>query len=352
MAQYKVPQNVEAEDKLLGPLSFRQFIYALIALIAGALAYFLGSMIAIPLAIIPVPIFLLFLVLALPLRKDQPMETYLAAMVRFWFKPHARLWEADSEDSMIEISSPINDDEPATKDFSGDEASRRLSFLTEISDTRGWSTRKMSGAPQINSNLNEDFVAANANVVDVFEEGQLGQNLDKKLREAELEARQDIARRIEQKGAMSVPQITHNPSADAFLSPQPKIDFQAAMNAGASQSNAVPAVPLVSPPLAPTLTSPSQDVVPQVAEPVVASPESAVNFESAPQPSDQPAGEDAPAIANESQPSSETSVADSTDEAPQSDPDESGGIEIHNPGEDMTIDHDLNSDEEVEIELH
>ena len=31
MATYKVPQDVEAEDKLLGPFTFRQFIYLLIA---------------------------------------------------------------------------------------------------------------------------------------------------------------------------------------------------------------------------------------------------------------------------------------------------------------------------------
>ena len=31
MAQYKVPQDVEAEDKLLGPFTFRQFIYLMIA---------------------------------------------------------------------------------------------------------------------------------------------------------------------------------------------------------------------------------------------------------------------------------------------------------------------------------
>ena len=31
MAQYKVPQDVEADDKLIGPFSFRQFVYLLIA---------------------------------------------------------------------------------------------------------------------------------------------------------------------------------------------------------------------------------------------------------------------------------------------------------------------------------
>ena len=72
MAVYKVPQDVEAEDKLIGPFSFRQFIYLIIALIAIALGWGL-SQLFIPLAIIPLPIVVFFGALALPLRKDQPM---------------------------------------------------------------------------------------------------------------------------------------------------------------------------------------------------------------------------------------------------------------------------------------
>ena len=42
MAQYKVPQDVEADDKLIGPFSFRQFVYLLIAggLVALAVGLF------------------------------------------------------------------------------------------------------------------------------------------------------------------------------------------------------------------------------------------------------------------------------------------------------------------------
>ncbi|MBQ5389881.1 MAG: PrgI family protein, partial [Clostridia bacterium] len=78
MAQYKVPQDVEADDKLLGPFSFRQFVYLLIAgvLIALAVAFFQLFPL---LAVIPILPAFFFLVLALPLKKDQPMETYLAA---------------------------------------------------------------------------------------------------------------------------------------------------------------------------------------------------------------------------------------------------------------------------------
>ena len=190
MGQYKVPQNVEAEDRLLGPLSFRQFIYAMIAIGAGALAYFFATNIAAPLAIIPLPVFFVFLVLALPLRKDQPMETYLAAMIRFWFKPHLRIWESDSESSFIEISEPKVDDTPITKDFDAEEARRRLSFLSDVSDTQGWSTRGLGGTP-INNSLTDDFVAATHNAPDILDiNDSMSQRIDDKLYITEQHARQ------------------------------------------------------------------------------------------------------------------------------------------------------------------
>ena len=52
MAIYKVPQDVEAEDKLLGPFTFRQFIYLLIVAAMGFLAFVLWQILPI-LAIIP-----------------------------------------------------------------------------------------------------------------------------------------------------------------------------------------------------------------------------------------------------------------------------------------------------------
>ena len=42
MAEYKVAQDVEAEDKLIGPFSFRQFIYLIIAAVAVAVCIVIG----------------------------------------------------------------------------------------------------------------------------------------------------------------------------------------------------------------------------------------------------------------------------------------------------------------------
>ena len=128
MAVYKVPQDVEAEDKLLGPFTFRQFIYLFIAAAMGFLAFLLWQVLPI-LAVIPTPVLLFFAILALPLRKDQPMETYLAAIISFYIKPRIRLWDPDGVESRVEISAPKAVEVSLSKDLSQDEAERRFAYL-------------------------------------------------------------------------------------------------------------------------------------------------------------------------------------------------------------------------------
>ncbi len=140
MAVYKVPQDVEADDKLIGPFSFRQFIYLIIVAMASALAWGLAQLF-VPLAIIPVPIILFFGAIALPLRKDQPMEIYMAAMWSFFLKPHMRKWDPDGLESLIEVTAPKSLDIQFTKDISQDEAQRRLGYLAGIVDSHGWAIR-------------------------------------------------------------------------------------------------------------------------------------------------------------------------------------------------------------------
>lgn len=193
MAEYKVPQNVEAEDKLIGPFSFRQFVYLLIALAAAALAYFLGRML-IFLAFIPAPIGIVFLVLALPLRKDQPMETYIGALIHFYFTPNRRLWNPDGQESLIEITNPSIDSEPQIKEIGGAEAAQRLSFLSEVADTQGWSTRGVSGMPINNTNLNDDLAIAAFDVPDILDNNDaLSQTIDDKLASAKRQQNERVS---------------------------------------------------------------------------------------------------------------------------------------------------------------
>lgn len=147
MAVYKVPQDVEADDKLIGPFSFRQFIYLIVVAISGAAAWGL-SQVFIPLIIIPLPFIIFFAALALPLRKDQPMEAYLSAVVSFYFlKSRKRFWQPDGIDSFVTIIPPKDADRILTKDLNEDEATRRLNYLADLVDTHGWAIRGAGATP-------------------------------------------------------------------------------------------------------------------------------------------------------------------------------------------------------------
>jgi len=146
MANYKVPQDVEADDKLIGPFSFRQFIYLLIVGAMIALAWAL-SQLFIGLAIIPIPVILLFGALALPLRKDQPMEIYLAAMISYYLKPRTRTWDPDGVESLIEITAPHVVEVQRAKDITQEDAQQRFGYLANLVDTQGWAVRGQLAAP-------------------------------------------------------------------------------------------------------------------------------------------------------------------------------------------------------------
>ena len=170
MATYKVPQDVEAEDRLLGPFTFRQFVYLLIAAIAGALAAALFQIFPL-LAILPLPVIIFFLILALPLKKDQPMETYLAAIVSFYIKPNKRFWRPGQGETTIQITAPKIVEKSRTRDISEEEASHRLSFLSNLVDSEGYAIRGNH-----NGNFTENFIADTEDVNDFMDDSQ-NQNL-------------------------------------------------------------------------------------------------------------------------------------------------------------------------------
>ena len=168
MAQYKVPQDVEAEDKLLGPFTFRQFIYLLIAAAGIAGAWGLFQLFPL-LAIIPLPFVLLFGILALPVKKDQPMETYLAAVASFYLKPNRRIWKPGQRESTILITAPKTVEKARTRDITEEEASHRLSFLADIVDSEGYAIRNDSSMRDeyaAEANQLEDILDANNKVID------------------------------------------------------------------------------------------------------------------------------------------------------------------------------------------
>ena len=207
MAVYKVPQDVEADDKLIGPFNFRQFIYLIIVAIAIATAWVL-SKIFLPLAISTLPIIIFFGALALPLRKDQPMEIYMAAILSFYLKPRKRMWEPDGIESLIEITVPKVIEYSRIKDLSQTETSRRLSYLADIVDSQGWAVRGQ-GIQAPNVAINNDIYFEAQQVEDMQDtDNNTAQTLKFKLDQSNAQHHQEL-----------VDIMNHKKIADKFNSP-------------------------------------------------------------------------------------------------------------------------------------
>ena len=207
MSVYKVPQDVEADDKLLGPFNFRQFIYLIIVAGCIALEIFLWGIFP-GLIILPLPIIIFFGALALPLRKDQPMETYLAAVVSFYLKPNKRFWQPDGVEHLIQISAPVNREEHLTKELSQNEASRRLSYLADIVDTEGWAI-KHSIAP-VNTTVREEYSNEARAAEDMFDNSRVSSNVDNLLNQHDQRRKQQIMQNLDM--ARNLAQFTNENS--------------------------------------------------------------------------------------------------------------------------------------------
>lgn len=136
MATYKIPQNVEAEDKLIGPFSFKQFIFLIIAAVGMGVAFLLFKMHP-ALVIIPLPFIVVGLILGLYHRADQPVETYLLAALNFNFKPRKRGWDPEGWHENVHLIAPKKMALPAEKG-SLKQVHGQLEQLAKVVDSRGW----------------------------------------------------------------------------------------------------------------------------------------------------------------------------------------------------------------------
>jgi hypothetical protein len=144
MSTYKVIQDIEAEDHILGPLSLRQFIYGLVAALCFYLCYFfisrhLAFLIAL---VLPPGLFCAFF--AFPFGKDQPTEVWAVAKVRFLFKPRRRIWDQDGAKQLVTVTAPKKIEGQRTNNLSENEVRSRLSALATTIDSRGWAIKNVN----------------------------------------------------------------------------------------------------------------------------------------------------------------------------------------------------------------
>lgn len=156
MATYKLIQNIEADDKLLGPLSFKQFVYSLAAILMLYISYLLLTHHAGFLDIVTMPVALFAGFLAFPFGKDQPTEVWAIAKLRFFLKPRRRIWAQSGVKELVTITVPKKIDIQKTDGLSQTQVKSRLQALASTIDSHGWAIKNLGAAYQTPLANNDD----------------------------------------------------------------------------------------------------------------------------------------------------------------------------------------------------
>jgi len=144
MATYKVIQDIEAEDKLIGPLTLRQFIYAGIS----AATFYLCFILLTKHLWVMLPIFLPIALgsgfFAWPFAGQQPTEVWALAKLRFLVKPRKRIWDQSGAKELVTVTAPKKVEVNYTNGLSETEVKSRLRALADTIDSRGWAVKNVN----------------------------------------------------------------------------------------------------------------------------------------------------------------------------------------------------------------
>jgi hypothetical protein len=149
MAVYKVIQDIESEDKLLGPLTLKGLVYAMIVgaclfidfrlILSGALGPLKWIFV-----LLSLPPITLFGVLASPLGREQPTEVWLLSRIRFMIQSRTRIWNQSGITNLVTVTAPKKIEAMLTKNLNQTEVKSRLEALATTLDSRGWAVKNVN----------------------------------------------------------------------------------------------------------------------------------------------------------------------------------------------------------------
>ncbi len=96
--RYKVPQNIDMQDRIIGPLTMIQFVYAIIG---SGLAYSIIVTLPKPFSyVLAAPVAVFTLALSFIKINERPFLDFFLAMIGFMTAPKQRVWHHNPGDSM------------------------------------------------------------------------------------------------------------------------------------------------------------------------------------------------------------------------------------------------------------
>lgn len=89
--QFKVPQFIDIEDKVIGPLTLKQFLFFLAGLGILGIVWYLFKFAAF--LIIAIPVVGLSIALAFYKYNERPLITILSSAMAYFLKPKLYIWK-------------------------------------------------------------------------------------------------------------------------------------------------------------------------------------------------------------------------------------------------------------------
>ena len=144
MSTYKLIQDIEAEDHILGPLTLKQFLFGLGAAFLWYLCFIgIAKHLTIMVAMFILPaLFCTFF--AFPFHGDQPTEVWAIAKLRFIFKPRQRIWDQAAQKEVVTVTVPKKVEIVRSDGLSQIDVTSRLKALANTLDSRGWAVKNVS----------------------------------------------------------------------------------------------------------------------------------------------------------------------------------------------------------------
>ena len=96
--RYKVPQNIDIQDRIIGPLTMLQLVYAVVG---GGLAYSILITLPSPASyILAAPIALFTVAVIFVKVNERPFLNFFFAMIQFMTSPKQRVWHHGAVDNL------------------------------------------------------------------------------------------------------------------------------------------------------------------------------------------------------------------------------------------------------------
>jgi|SRR5688572_1228903 len=136
MSQYVVPQFIDVEDKILGPITTRQFA---ILMITALVMFIIYKLVYIWYAVaIDVTLLGMALVMAFVRINGQPFHYFLLNFVQTFRRPNIRVWNKDLTDAEIIALAKVDiPPPPPPKIYKEAPTTSRLSELALVVNTGG-----------------------------------------------------------------------------------------------------------------------------------------------------------------------------------------------------------------------